>query len=69
MQSLSEDVVAELLEEGNGASRVIPSDGGGFVKVSYLWGKLRIDRTDEDGKILLPARRVVGGDIPTTPTD
>lgn len=63
MPTISEEAIAEVIEAGNGASVVLPSDGGKFVKLSYLWGKLRIDTCDKDGKILLPARRVGGSDI------
>ena len=67
MPDITEETISRLLEAGNGASEVVASAGGGFRKVSYLWGKLRVDICDEAGKILLPARRVGGGDIPTTP--
>lgn len=68
MPTISEEHVKTLLEKGNGSSVLIPSDGGGWLKLSYLWGKLRVDTCDEDGKILLPARRVEGSDSPFTPT-
>ena len=67
MPAINEQHVTQVLEGGNGASVVIPSAGEGFVKLSYLWGKLRVDKCDEDGKILLPARRGGGSDIPRLP--
>lgn len=69
MPTISEQDVMGILERGNGASVVVPSSGGGFVKLSYLWGKLRVDRCDVDGKITPPDRGVGGSDIepPTVP--
>ena len=64
MPTISEENVAEVIAGGNGASSVIPASGGGHVKLTYLWGKLRVDRCDAGGKILPPERRVGGGDIP-----
>lgn len=67
MPTISEDEIAELIETGNGASVVLPDSGAGFLKLSYLWGKLRVDRCDEAGKILAPeSRGGGGGSIPTT---
>lgn len=67
MPTISEQDIAGLLAKGNGATAVIPASGGGFVKLSFLWGKLRVDRCDESGKIVEPERRGGGGDT-TAPT-
>lgn len=68
MPKISEEDVAGVLAKGNGASTLIPQSGGRFLKLSYLWGKLRIDRCDEKGKLLPPDRRGKGGDTPATPS-
>ncbi len=49
--------VGEVLMEGNGAKRFIPSPGGQWIRVSYLWGKLGLVFLDERGRLTLPARR------------
>lgn len=64
MQAVNEQDIADLLKAGNGASVVIPDSGGRFSKLSYLWGKLRVDRCDELGNILAPERRGEDGLIP-----
>lgn len=69
MQEVSESVITELLEEGNGSVRFQPLSGGEYFRVSYLWGKLRIDRVRQDGKIPAPALGVGGGGITPSPTD
>lgn len=66
MPTISEADVNKVLTAGNGGNAVIPASGGGFVKLSYLWGKLRVDRCDEAGKILAPERRGGGGDSTST---
>ncbi len=66
MRTISEAAVLEVLEEGNGAKRIIPVSGGEFVKLSILWGILRVDRCDELGNILAPDKRGRGGDAPAT---
>lgn len=68
MPTISEDTITELLEGGNAASAVVPDAVGGFVKLSYLWGKLRVDKCDKDGKIILTASRGGGGAIPLPPS-
>lgn len=63
MPIIEEQAIAEVMEGGNGASIVLPDSGAGFVKLSYLWGKLRVDKCDEVGNIIAPERRGGGGDI------
>lgn len=69
MQKALELAITEVMEEGNGAKRFIPSVGGQWIKVSYLWGKLRLDFVLSDGKITLPARGVGGRAIATPSED
>ena len=62
-----ERAIRAVMLEGNGAKRYIPSSGGQYLRVSYLWGKLGLVFVDEDGKIVEPARRVGGRAIAVTP--
>lgn len=57
MQKAIELAVIAVMGEGNGARRYIPSTGGQWIRVSYLWGKLRLDFVDSVGKIVSPERR------------
>ena len=68
MRRISSDEVKSVLDKGNGGVVLLPDSGGRFVKLSYLWGKLRVDRCDESGNILGPEQRVEGVPNPFTAT-
>lgn len=64
MQAEIERAIAEVKAGGNGSSVIIPLAGGESWRVSYLWGKIRIDKLFMGATIPLPARGVGGSDIP-----
>ncbi len=60
---ISKQVIEELLAEGNGASVYVPQPGGKEWKVSYLWGKFRVDVAPRPAKIPVPETGGGGGEI------
>lgn len=62
MQVELEVAIREVMATGNGAAVIVPSVGGESLRVSYLWGKLRIDKLFRGATIPLPARGVGGSD-------
>lgn len=63
MRQVQESDIRNVMESGNGAIMFLPASDGEVIKLSYLWGKLRVDILREDSKIPLSARRGRGGDI------